>query len=92
MKKIQSIQIWDNGTLQTGSILNAYIIYDNLLDTANFYWAIWSSDAEGKAVISLAEGNLTINDPDYDIWGQSADINQAAYEWIADKLNLTLIP
>ena len=91
MKKIQSVQIWDNGTVQTGSIINAYIIYDNLLDTANFYWAIWSSDAEGKAVKSLAEGNLTINDPDYDVWGQSADINQAAYEWIAVELNLTLI-
>jgi len=92
MKAIQPVQIWDNGLLQTGSLLNANIIYDNLFNTANFYWAIWSSDADDKALKSLAEGNLTINEPDYNLWGQSTDINEAAYEWIADKLNLTLIP
>lgn len=96
MKKIQPVQIWSSGSLQTGSLLNAYIIYDNLLDTANFYWAIWSSDLEGKPVPlliqSLAEGNLTMVEPDYSVWGSTTDINQAAYEWIAAKLSLTLIP
>lgn len=92
MKQIQPQQIWSSGSVQTGSLLNAYIIYDNLIDSANFYWAIWQADAEDKPVKSLAEGNLTINEPDYSIWGSTSDINQAAYEWIADQLSLTLIP
>lgn len=92
MKQIQPVQIWSGGSVQTGSLLNAYIIYDNLLDSANFYWSIWSSDAEGNAVKSLAEGNLTMVEPDYSIWGSMQDINLAAYDWIAAQLSLTLIP
>ena len=88
MKQIQPIQIWVNGSVQTGNYINAYIINDNLQDNATFYWAIFTSDIDG---IKLSEGNLTINDPDYDVWGQSADINEAAYEWICDQLGLTLI-
>lgn len=89
MKQIQSVQIWVNGQVQTGNYLNSYIIKDNLSDTAIFYWAIFTSDIDG---IKLSEGNLTMVDPEYDQWGQSADINQAAYEWIAEQLSLTLIP
>lgn len=89
MKQIQPVQIWVNGQVQTGNWLNAYIINDNLLDTAIFYWSIYTSDVSG---IQLSQGNLTINDPEYDQWGQSTDINQAAYEWIAEQLSLTLIP
>ena len=88
MKQIQSIQIWVSGQEQTGNWINAYIINDNLFDFATFYWAIFTSDIDG---IKLSEGNLTINDPEYDVWGQSADINEAAYEWICDQLGLTLI-
>ena len=92
MKQIQPVQIWSSGSVQTGSLLNAYIIYDNLLNSANFYWAIWSSDAEGAAVKSLAEGNLTMTEPDYSVWGTASDINEAAYQWIAAELSLTLVP
>ena len=89
MKQIQSIQIWVNGQEQTGNWINAYIINDNLQDSATFYWAIFTADIDSN---KLTDGNLTINDPEYDVWGQSSDINEAAYEWIADQLNLTLIP
>ena len=92
MKQIQPVQIWSSGSVQTGSLLNAYIIYDNLLNSANFYWSIWSSDAEDNPLKSLAEGNLTMTEPDYSVWGSASDINQAAYEWIAAKLSLTLVP
>lgn len=91
MKQIEPVQVWTNGSVQEGTLLNAYIINDNLSDSATFYWQIFSSDAEGNAVASLAEGNLTINEPDYDVWGSSADINLAAYQWIASQLSLTLI-
>jgi hypothetical protein len=88
MKQIQPVQIWTNGQVQTGNYINAYIINDNLLDSATFYWAIFTSDIDGN---QLSEGNLSIIDPEYDVWGQSSDINQAAYEWICDQLGLILI-
>jgi hypothetical protein len=93
MKQIEPVQIWVNGSQQTGSWINAYIIKDNLQDTAIFYWAIWSDGEEPYTQgIKLSEGNCTMVDPEYDLWGQSTDINQAAYEWICDQLSLTLIP
>lgn len=91
MKEIQPIQIWVNGQEQTGSLLNAYIINDNLLNTATFYWSILQSGFEFNQFNTLTSGNLTMNEPDYSVWGSSADINLAAYEWITSKLGLSLI-
>lgn len=87
MKAIEPVQIWNNGSVQTGNFINAYIIFDNLQDSAKFYWSIYSNDPG----ILLTDGNLTMNEPDYSIWDSTADINQAAYEWICTQLGLTLI-
>lgn len=89
MKQIQPIQIWVNGQEQTGNFINAYIINDNLQDSATFYWAIFTADIDGS---QLSQGNLTMVEPDYSVWDSTADINQAAYTWICDQLSLTLIP
>ena len=89
MKQIQPIQIWVNGQEQTGNFINAYIINDNLQDSAAFYWAIFTADTAG---IQLSQGNLTMVEPNYSVWDASSDINLAAYEWICDQLSLTLIP
>jgi hypothetical protein len=88
MKQIQPIQIWVNGSVQTGNFINAYIINDNLQDSATFYWAIFNDETNGT---QLSQGNLTLTNPEYDQWDSSSDINQAAYEWICDQLGLTLI-
>jgi len=88
MKQIQSIQIWVSGQEQTGNWINAYIINDNLQDSATFYWAIFSSEADG---IKLSEGNLSIAGQSYIDWNTATDINEDAYVWIADQLGLTLI-
>jgi len=88
MKQIEPVQIWVNGSVQTGNYINAYIINDNLQDKAEFYWAIFTEEIDGN---KLSDGNLIIVDPEYDVWGQSSDINQAAYEWICDQLGLILI-
>jgi hypothetical protein len=89
MKQIQPIQIWVNGQEQTGNWINAYIINDNLKDSATFYWAIFTAETAG---IQLSQGNLTMVEPDYSVWDSTADINAAAYAWICDQLSLTLIP
>jgi len=93
MKQIEPVQIWVNGSVQTGSWINAYIINDNLESFATFYWAIFADGSEpGTQGLQLFAGNLTINEPDYSVWDSTADINQSAYEWICNELSLTLIP
>ena len=87
MKQIQPVQIWVNGQEQTGSWINAYIINDNLKDSATFYWSIYTAKTAGT---QLSQGNLTMVEPDYSVWDTTTDINEAAYEWICDQLNLTL--
>jgi len=92
MKKIQSIQIWVNGSVQTGSWLGAYIINDNLSDSAQFYWWIAENGSEADSVgATLTSGNLTIAGQSYIDWNNGSDINEYAYVWIADQLGLTLI-
>jgi len=85
MKQIQPISIWVNGANQTATLFSLIIINDNLTNSATFYWQLLDADA-----VKLTDGNLTIGEPDYDVWGSSADINQAAYEWAASKLNIIL--
>jgi len=92
MKQIQTIQIWFNGQLETGSWLGAYIINDNLSDSAQFYWWISANGSEADSVgTTLTSGNLTIAGQSYIDWNNGSDINEYAYVWIADQLGLTLI-
>jgi len=92
MKKIQPIQIWVSGQSKTGSWLGAYIINDNLSDTAQFYWWIAANGSEADSVgATLTSGNLTIAGQSYIDWNNGSDINEYAYVWIADQLGLTLI-
>jgi len=88
MKQILPVQIWNNGSVQIGNYINAYIIFDNLKDSANFYWSIYTTDPAG---VLLTQGNLTMNEPNYGVWSSTNDINQSAYEWICSQLGLTLI-
>ncbi len=88
MKHIQQVQIWTNGNVKTGNYINAYIINDNLENSATFYYAIFTNETDGT---QLSAGNLTIIEPDYSVWDNTADINLAAYQWICSQLGLTLI-
>jgi hypothetical protein len=85
MKQIQPFQIWVNGGQQTANLFSLIIINDNLSNSAIFYWQLLDADAS-----KLADGNLTMGEPQYDQWGTSSDVNQWAYEWAATQLNITL--
>lgn len=89
MKQIEPIEIWVNGSIETGNWINSYIIHDNLLDKAEFRWDIFTSEIDG---IQISGGNLIMVEPDYSVWDSTSDINDAAYIWICDQLSLTLIP
>jgi len=40
----------------------------------------------------LTQGNTTISGEAYAEWGAASDVNLAAYQYICEQLNLTLIP
>jgi hypothetical protein len=86
MKQIQPLTLWVNGQQVTATEFSLIIINDNLLNSATFYWHLLDADS-----VKLQDGNLTMGEPDYDVWGSSADINLAAYQWAASKLNITLV-
>jgi hypothetical protein len=61
MKQIETIKIWKNGESQDATILNAYIINDNLATSCSFYYQLCSSGEQPDSIgQSLAEGNVTI--------------------------------
>ena len=93
MKSIEPVIIWKNGESQEANLLNAYIINDNLQSSCSFYYSLCASGDGTEALPlvigqTLAEGNLTMQGEDYLNWDNS---NEAAYVYIAEKLNLTLI-
>ena len=85
MKQIQPISLWVNGQQQTATLFNLIIINDNLLNSATFYWQLLDAYA-----VKLADGNLTIVEPQYDQWSSQPDVNDWAYQWAATELNITL--
>ena len=93
MKQIEPIGIWKNGESFEANLLNAYIINDNLATSCTFYYSLCSS-GEGTEDLplvigqTLADGNITISGQSYIDWDNS---NDAAYAYIAEKLNLTII-
>ena len=93
MKPIESVTIWKNGESQEANLLNAIIINDNLESSCSFYYQLCASGEGTEAMPlvigqTLAEGNITMSGQDYLDWDNS---NEAAYVYIADELNLTLI-
>jgi hypothetical protein len=93
MKSIEPVTAWKNGEQLEANLLNAYIINDNLATSCSFYYSL-NTSGDGTEAMPLvlgqvvAEGNLTMSGEDYIAWDNS---NEQAYEYIAEKLNLTLI-
>ena len=93
MKPIEPVTIWKNGESQEANLLNAIIINDNLESCCSFYYSLCSSGEGTEAMPlvigqTLADGNVTMSGEDYNNWDNS---NEAAYVYIAEKLNLTII-
>lgn len=91
---IKETSVWSNGKIINANYVEAIIIKDNLKDFAKFLWILSfvtvDNGEETKELIT--QGNITISGPYYDTWGQSSDVNLAAYEYICSKINLTIQP
>lgn len=81
MKQIQQVNIWQGGVSKAGTVLNSYVISDNLLDSATFYYSILT-----QALELLTQGNLTMVGESYDLYSTNED----AWDWVSTQLNVTI--
>jgi hypothetical protein len=93
---IQPVQVWVNGQIKTADFLICLIVMDNLLNKAIFQYQICHQEPEPESgqimTFIYAQGNVVIANSEYDAWSATPDINYAAYEYVANIMNLTLIP
>lgn len=82
MKKIKPISIWSSGQVKLATKMHLSG-NDNLISSIVFYYSLHSDIGE-----RLADGNLTMSGDDYKSWQE----NQYAWEWVATKLGITILP
>jgi hypothetical protein len=89
MKAINAVQVWKNGEEKQANMFNLVLINDDLATNANFYYQLLASSEEGNVLTEqLADGNVSMSGQDYLDWDDS---NDGAYNFVAGKLNLTII-
>lgn len=86
MVNIQPVQVFTNYGPTEATQFNLIIIEDDLQSFAKFQYFL--CDASN---LNLYSGNLTMNNPEYDLWNSETDINQAAYIWATNELGLIII-
>lgn len=98
MKAITPVNIWHEGTLKEASLLDVASSYDDLKSYATLsYRVMQAAEAPvGPEPImppvmmnsTIASGQVYMGGQDYIDWDNS---NEAAYEFVAGKLNLELV-
>jgi hypothetical protein len=85
--QIQPVSIWYNGQSKQASELDARIIFDDLATSAQFYYEL-KEVVDEVSGSTLSNGNVSMDGQDYIDWDNS---NEAAYAYVASKLNLTIV-
>lgn len=86
MKQIQAVSIWYNGQVVNATFFDMSSTSDNLTNSAIFYYALYVD-----ANFQVASGTITMTGADYIAYSTSTTANDYAYQWGAEKLNITLI-
>lgn len=82
MKTIQPIKVWKDGKLLDATIIDIYISYDDLSTQAAFQYSLFND-----ALTYLVMDKVDMKGQDYANWDDS---NNAAYDFVASVLNLTI--
>ncbi len=91
VQEIVPINIWSEGTLVEVTKLGIEVAYDNLINTASFKYVLLKYYSDSDISINpIYTGYIVMDGQDYEDWNADPDINEAAVEWVADKLNLDL--
>lgn len=99
MAKIQPLTLWINGETKEATNFTLRSIGDNLSivtseGAATFYYELQSviTDEHGKETYqNIITANLHISGAEYDTWNADPNSNAWAYNWAANKLNLTFV-
>jgi hypothetical protein len=97
-KQISPVNVWVNGQSKEAKYLQVTGINDNYESSATNYWQMFTMVVDAEGVESqgeaVAQGNLTIDGEQYIAWGDqpAMAINDWIYDWVADKLNLVILP
>ena len=97
-KKISPVTIWVNGQSKEAQYLQVTGINDNYESSATNYWQMFTMNVDAEGVESMgeavAQGNLTIEGAYYVAWGDqpAMAINAWIYNWVAEQLNLVILP
>lgn len=83
MKKIEPIDIWQNGTTKTATQLQVQGTSVTLGQSASFFWQLLTEKGH-----QVSQGNLGISGDEYKSWGADDDY---IYQIVASDLNLTLV-
>ena len=86
MKTIESVSIWDNGTVQEAKILNAYASAVILNSAASFSYQLFAETVDLGIGQQVAQGSLTMTGEAYAQW----EVDSYAWDWVAAQLNLTI--
>lgn len=87
-KAIQPVSVWANGETKQANLIQAYLVFDDLINVARFFYSLCDKKEESTEV--LTSGNVSITGEDYTAWGESGDINDEAFTYICQILNLQL--
>lgn len=94
MKPIQPVNVWFNGQQIEANNIIVNSSYDDLSTSVSFNYSLVNSTSTTGSYMPieiLTRGNLNMTGSDYQNWNNTPDINDAAYVWVADQLNLTLV-
>lgn len=83
---IQPVTIWTSTGTTSVTELIVVSKNDNLKDTAIFTWQL-GLDAN----FPLVAGDITMTGQDYINWNAQPEINTAAYYWVAQQIDVTII-
>ena len=86
-KQINTVAIWANGEIINCNWLICTLVFDDLVNVARFYYELGVQDEDGFLKVQIV--NVSISGEDYVNWDESSSVNDAAYQIVAQKLNLT---
>ena len=91
-KKISPVNVWVNGEVKVAEFLDSYGIGVTLGVSARFFYSLSTKVVDAEGVESPGEqvttGNLDMVGQDYQDWQQ----DEYAWEWVANQLNLVILP
>lgn len=96
MRTIQPVSIWYNGTMKTATVIDVVSTFDDLRSFANFSYKLMevipadpNDELSVESYVAVASGTESISGQDYIDWDNS---NDAAIAYVADKINITIVP